>query len=62
MDIWIKGTNKDKYVGNTKNGLIIPAIGTRINIGYNPAALILDVVFDYVSMVVFIVVDGPILN
>jgi hypothetical protein len=63
MDIYIVQSDgqREKYFGNTKNGIPVPRIGERIFLGYTPAPIVKKVVY-YLNDKVYVSIDGLFLD
>jgi len=46
MDMYVKSTF-DKFDKEIKDVQVIPHIGSRINLGFSPAPIVKEVIFDY---------------
>ena len=58
--ILIDKVSKRKTLGSSKN-IPIPREGEKINLGYEPYAKVIEIVYDYYQEKIFVIVDGFIL-
>ena len=55
--IYDKFKNKFSWIDHTKHNIPIPRIGERVNMGYNPAPKVINVLYDFKNKQIFIALD-----